>query len=84
MLKFALRRPILRALVVVLAVVSACAAAELRTPYTESELQIAVPMGIPAVRTWADAPLSVLRPQVAQLPPLNGSHEFSVLALSGG
>ena len=84
MLKSALRLPFLRALVVVVAVVSACTAAELRTPYTESELQTAVPMGIPAVRTWADAPLSVLRPQVAQLPVLNGAHEFSILALSGG
>ena len=84
MLKSALRRSILRALAVVVAVVSACTGAELRTPYTESELQTAVPMGIPAVRTWADAPLSVLRPQVAQLPALNGAHEFSILALSGG
>jgi predicted acylesterase/phospholipase RssA len=43
-----------------------------------------VPMGIPAVRTWADEPLSLLRLQVAQLPALNEGHEFSVLALSGG
>jgi hypothetical protein len=84
MLKSALRHPILRALVVVAAMVNACTGADLRTPYTESELQIAVPMGIPAVRTWADAPLSVLRPQVAHLPILNESGQFSILALSGG
>jgi hypothetical protein len=84
MLKSALRPSILRALVVVVAMVSACTGAERRTPYTESELQTAVPMGIPAVRTWADAPLSVLRPQVAHLPIFNGSGEFSILALSGG
>jgi predicted acylesterase/phospholipase RssA len=84
MLKSALGHPFLRALVVVLAMVSACTGAELRTPYTESELQTALPMGIPAVRTWADAPLSVLRPQVAHLPIFNGSGEFSILALSGG
>src|SRR5580693_5993716 len=84
MLKSALRRSILRALAVVVAVVSACTGAELRTPYTESELQTAVPMGIPAVRIWADAPLSVLRPQVANLPALNGGRDFSILALSGG
>jgi hypothetical protein len=84
MLKSALRYPILRALVVVVAMVSACTGAELRTPYTESELQTAVPMGIPAVRTWADAPLSVLRPQVAHLPIFNESGRFSILALSGG
>ena len=84
MLKSALRHPILRALVVVAAMVSACTGADLRTPYTESELQIAVPMGIPAVRTWADAPLSVLRPQVAHLPIFNESGQFSILALSGG
>ena len=45
MLKSALRHPILRALVVVAAMVSACTGADLRTPYTESELQIAAPMG---------------------------------------
>jgi hypothetical protein len=84
MLKSALRHPILRALVVVAAMVNACTGADLRTPYTESELQIAVPMGIPAVRTWADAPLSVLRPQLAHLPILNESGQFSILALSGG
>jgi hypothetical protein len=84
MLKSALGHPIFRALVVVVAMLSVCTGGELRTPYTESELQIAVPMGIPAVRTWADAPLSVLGPQVAHLPIFNGSGEFSILALSGG
>jgi predicted patatin/cPLA2 family phospholipase len=84
MLTSALRRPILGVLAVVVAVVTACNGAELRTPYTESELQTAVPMGIPAVRTWADEPLSLLRLQVAQLPAVNEEHGFSVLALSGG
>lgn len=41
-------------------------------------------MGVPGVRTWADAPLSVLMPQVANLPAVHGGHDFSVLALSGG
>jgi predicted patatin/cPLA2 family phospholipase len=41
-------------------------------------------MGIPEVRIWADAPLSVLRPLVANLPALNGRRDFSILALSGG
>jgi len=71
-------------LVVVAVSVFLCTGAEHRTPYTESDLETAVPMGIPAVRTWADAPLSVLMPQVANLPALNGGHDFSVLALSGG
>jgi hypothetical protein len=84
MSKSALRHQILRALVVVVAMVSVCTGADLRTPYTESELQIAVPMGIPAVLTWADAPLSVLQPQVAHLPIFSGSGQFSILALSGG
>ena len=84
MLKSSPRHPILCALLVVVAMASACTGAELRTPYSESELQTAVPMGIPAVRTWADTPLSVLRRQVAQLAIFNGSHEFSILALSGG
>ena len=43
-----------------------------------------MPMGVPRVRAWVDAPLSVLRAQVAQLPTLNGADPFSVLALSGG
>jgi hypothetical protein len=85
-LKSSLRGRILSVLVVFAAGVTAYTGtgSELRTPYTESELEIAVPMGIPAVRTWADAPLSVLRPQVARLPALNGAREFSLLALSGG
>ena len=78
------RRRILGVLVVVAVSVFLCTGAEHRTPYTESDLETAVPMGIPAVRTWADAPLSVLMPQVANLPALNGGHDFSVLALSGG
>src|ERR1700738_3127814 len=41
-------------------------------------------MGLPAVRTWADSPLSVLEAQVSQLPAFNGTHDFSILALSGG
>jgi predicted acylesterase/phospholipase RssA len=41
-------------------------------------------MGIPAVRTWADSPLSVLRAQLAQLPAFKGARDFSILALSGG
>jgi predicted acylesterase/phospholipase RssA len=41
-------------------------------------------MGIPGVRTWADAPLSVLRTQVTQLAALAAGHSISVLALSGG
>ncbi len=84
MLKFTSRRRAWRLLLVVAAAVSAFGCAELRTPYTESELQIAVPMGVPGVRAWVDAPLSVLRTQVAQLPALNGADAFSILALSGG
>ena len=72
------------ALLVVAATVGTFGCAEVRTPYTDSELQIAVPMGVPGVRTWVDAPLSVLRAQVAQLPAVNGGVDFSVLALSGG
>jgi len=60
------------------------AASQPRTPYTESDLDSAVPMGIPNVRTWADAPLSVLQPQVSHLPAVESANEFSVLALSGG
>jgi predicted patatin/cPLA2 family phospholipase len=84
MLRNALRRQAWLALVIVIATVRPSSGGGLRTPYTESELQSAVPMGIPAVRTWADAPLSVLQRQVNQLPALNGTHEFSILALSGG
>ena len=60
------------------------AASQPRTPYTESDLDSAVPMGIPNVRTWADAPLSVLQPQVSHLPAVESANEFSILALSGG
>jgi hypothetical protein len=82
--EFFLASPILTVLVLVAVSVFHCTAAEHRTPYTESDLETAVPMGIPAVRTWADAPLSVLMPQVANLPALKGGHDFSILALSGG
>jgi predicted acylesterase/phospholipase RssA len=57
---------------------------EQRTPYTESELQAAIPMGIPGVRTWGDAPLSVVRTQLANLGPLLTGQPISMLALSGG
>jgi predicted patatin/cPLA2 family phospholipase len=78
------RRRLLSLLVVLAALVCPCFGVEHRTPYTEADLQNAVPMGIPAVRIWADAPLSVLRPLVANLPALNGRRDFSILALSGG
>lgn len=71
-------------LTLIIALVAAQALGEQRTVYTESELQTAVPMGIPGVRTWADAPLSVLRTQVTQLAALDTGHSISVLALSGG
>jgi predicted acylesterase/phospholipase RssA len=77
-------RRIVSVLVVVSIAIGVSARGELRTPYTESDLEAAVPMGIPAVRTWADAPLSVLAPQVSHLPVMSGTHEFSILALSGG
>jgi len=64
------------------AVVSA--QAERRTPYTEAELEKAVPMGIPGVRAWGDAPLSVLKTQMANLGPLLTGQPISMLALSGG
>jgi predicted acylesterase/phospholipase RssA len=62
----------------------ASAHAEQRTPYTESELEAAIPMGIPGVRTWGDAPLSVLRTQLARLGPVVRGQPVSMLALSGG
>jgi len=71
-------------LTLIIALVTAQALGEQRTVYTESELQTAVPMGIPGVRTWADAPLSVLRTRVTQLAALDTGHSISVLALSGG
>jgi len=83
MSEFLLHRRTFALLVIVLAF-SAFARAGWRTPYTESELEVAVPMGVPGVRAWADAPLSVLREQVAHLPVLNPTRRFSVLALSGG
>ena len=55
-----------------------------RTPYTEAELENAIPMGIPGVRTWGDAPLSVVRTQLANLGPLLTGQPISMLALSGG
>ena len=60
------------------------ATAEQRTPYTEAELENAIPMGIPGVRAWGDAPLSVLRTQLANLGPLLTGRPVSMLALSGG
>ena len=60
------------------------AQAEQRIPYTESELEDAIPMGIPGVRTWGDAPLSALRIQLAHLGPLLTGQPVSILALSGG
>jgi predicted acylesterase/phospholipase RssA len=70
----------------VLLLVSAAisATAEQRTPYTEAELENAIPMGIPGVRAWADAPLSVLKNQLANLGPLLTGQPISMLALSGG
>jgi predicted acylesterase/phospholipase RssA len=41
-------------------------------------------MGIPGVRAWADAPLSVLKTQLANLGPLLTGQPISMLALSGG
>jgi predicted acylesterase/phospholipase RssA len=69
-------------LLLVSAVVSAHG--EQRTPYTESELEDAIPMGVPGVRTWGDAPLSLLRAQLQRLAPLGSGHPISILALSGG
>jgi hypothetical protein len=60
------------------------ATAEQRTPYTEAELENAIPMRIPGVRAWGDAPLSVLRTQLANLGPLLTGQPISMLALSGG
>jgi hypothetical protein len=60
------------------------APAEQRTPYTEAELENALPMGISGVRTWGDAPLSVVRTQLANLGPLLTGQPISMLALSGG
>jgi hypothetical protein len=74
----------LRILAIVAGAVCSCPGVEPRTPYTESDLEAAVPMGIPNVRAWADAPLSVLQPLVAHLPQMNSSSDFSILALSGG
>jgi predicted acylesterase/phospholipase RssA len=60
------------------------ATAEQRMSYTEAELENAIPMGIPGVRAWADAPLSVLKNQLANLGPLLTGQPISMLALSGG
>jgi hypothetical protein len=60
------------------------ATAEQRTPYTEAELENAIPMGIPGVRAWGDAPLCVLKTQLANLGPLLTGQPISMLALSGG
>jgi hypothetical protein len=70
----------------VLFLVSAAVSArgEQRTPYTEAELENAIPMGIPGVRAWGDAPLSVLKTQLANLGPLLTGQPVSMLALSGG
>jgi predicted acylesterase/phospholipase RssA len=70
----------------VLLLVSAAisATAEQRTPYTEAELENAIPMGIPGVRAWGDAPLSVLKTQLTNLGPLVSGQPISMLALSGG
>jgi hypothetical protein len=69
-------------LLLVSAVVSA--RGEQRIPYTEAELENAIPMGIPGVRAWADTPLSVLKTQLANLGPLLTGQPISMLALSGG
>jgi hypothetical protein len=60
------------------------AMAEPRAPYTKAELENAIPMGIPGVRTWEDAPLSVVRTQLANLGPLLTGQPISMLALPGG
>ena len=60
------------------------ARAEERTQYTEAELENAIPMGIRGVRAWGDAPLSVLKTQLANLGPLLTGQPISMLALSGG
>ena len=70
--------------VLLLASATFAAQGEQRIPYTESELEAAIPMGIPGVRTWGDAPLSVVRTQLANLGPLLTGQPISMLALSGG
>jgi hypothetical protein len=79
MSEFLLHRRTFALLVIALAF-GTSARAEKRTPYTKSELEVAVPMGVPGVRAWADAPLSALRQQVAHLPALNATRQFSAKA----
>ena len=84
---FELARRLLGNKTVVAAIALGCSLssfAEVRTPYTEADLRDAVPMGVPGVRAWADAPLSVLQEQVTALPTFEGSGVFSILVLSDG
>jgi predicted acylesterase/phospholipase RssA len=84
MLTFGRARSAVKVFAVMLVGAAVSAQAEQRTPYTEAELENAIPMGIPGVRTWGDAPLSVVRIQLANLGPLLTGQPISMLALSGG
>jgi predicted acylesterase/phospholipase RssA len=69
-----------------LVTVAACAALP-RTPYTEADASMGLPMGIPNVRIWADGSIAELRPVLQQFRAARdraGFHDYSILAISGG
>lgn len=73
-------------MLVIVVAVTACASLP-RTPYTEADATMGLPMGIPNVRIWADGSLAELEPALRKFRETRdraGFHDYSIMAISGG
>lgn len=71
---------------VLLVAVTACASMP-RTPYTEADATMGLPMGIPNVRIWADGSMAELGPALQKFRAARdraGFRDYSIMAISGG
>ncbi|MDF2999186.1 MAG: hypothetical protein K0R27_4823 [Xanthobacteraceae bacterium] len=69
-----------------LVAVTACASLP-RTPYTEADATMGLPMGIPNVRIWADGSLAELGPALRAFRAARdqgGFRDYTIMAISGG
>ncbi|QJP15153.1 alpha/beta hydrolase [Starkeya sp. ORNL1] len=69
-----------------LVAVTACSSLP-RTPYTEADATMGLPMGIPHVRIWADGSMAELAPALRQFRAARdraGFRDYSIMAISGG
>lgn len=81
-------RPLTRlvGVLAVIMVVTACASLP-RTPYTEADATMGLPMGIPNVRIWGDGSLEQLAPVLRAFREARdraGFRDYSIMAISGG